>query len=296
MTLDAPPFSAGLDALLGAGDHEDADQVVLEVSASRVFVFVADLGGRRASRVESFVTPAARPDFVARAVAAATGMLDGLSRPRLGVTIGVSDDHGRSSVSVLSPRPVPLATQITAAWTLAGGARLRQPGLRWAVWDDPAHDGGDAVVDVAEALGVHVATSRSGRDQPLPASLRELSNRSLVAHFLGRSATEAAQRGTSAAIVLARAREGDIRARGALLRLAGALGDTCADLALRFGATRIFVRGDVASAWDMIDSCVRGRIESAGSGPLQVIALGTAGRRPRGAALAAFSLSPERVA
>jgi predicted NBD/HSP70 family sugar kinase len=153
----------------------------------------------------------------------------------------------------------------------------------WAVRGDPPVDGPVAFVNVSDGVGVGIAidgkllrgaNNIAGEFGHVPLSLEGprcscgqkgcweayVSKRATTARYLGRDPSwpaSAAPCDTTVETIIARAREGEARARETLRETGHYLGRGFAAIVKAIDPRRIYVGGEITEAWDLVEPAVR---------------------------------------
>lgn len=268
--------------------------VAVDVRVTRTYLAVTDLAGHEMSAVESFVTdqePRAFIEHLAREVRALLARSPGAGRCHgVGIAFPGMLDHA-GSVVVQAPalgwRNVPLKEPLAAALGLP--VEMENSGKACAlaqVWAAPADAPGDiAYVSVSDGVGVGLVVGGqllrgrhnvAGEFGHVPLSVdgprcacgatgcweAYVSNLATLSRYVERSflpreqvPPEAAQ--LTVEELIARARQGDMKALSALLATARYLGLGLASILNAFDPARVYIGGEITLAWDLIEPTVR---------------------------------------
>src|SRR5688572_5986656 len=267
--------------------------VAADVSASRTAILVTDLLGRPLIDVLEFPTRPRPRVLIAQLGRSVVRVLK--QHPEfgrcvgLGVAVsGVVDQEGRLRFSpTLGWRDVDLVTPLRAATGLPvvveNSVKACILAQVWAVTGDEAVDGPVAFVNVSDGVGVGIAVdgkllrganSVAGEFGHVPLDIHGpvcscgqrgcwesyVSKRAVTARYLGRdpSWTGTSQpEGPTVGEVVARARSGEARALETLRVTADYLGRGFAIIGESIDPKRIYVGGELTTAWDLIAGPVR---------------------------------------
>lgn len=275
-------------------DSRSRCAVAVDVRVTRTFLALTDLVGREITPVESFPSDADPVALVERLAREIRGLLS--SRPDAGRCEGVGvafpgmlDRSG--SVVVQAPalgwRDVPFKERLAAAVGLPVVVENAAKACALAqVWAAPAEAPADLVfVSVSDGVGVGVVVGGeilrgqhnvAGEFGHLPLSLEGprcacgalgcweayVSNLATVARYVDRSVlprgpipAEVARLGVDD--LIARARQGEMKALSALLATARYLGLGLASIVNTLDPARIYIGGEITGAWDLIEPTVR---------------------------------------
>jgi predicted NBD/HSP70 family sugar kinase len=273
--------------------------VAVDVRVTRTSLVITDLVGQALSPVRSFPTDAEPQPFVAHLAQEVHALL--AERPECGRCVGVGvafpgmlDRSGSTVVRAPAlgwddvPLREPLARALGLPVEMENAAKAcALPLVRTARGDAPP---GDRVfVSVSDGVGVGLVVGGeilrgrhnvAGEFGHVPLSIdgplcacgamgcweAYVSNLATVSRYVGRPVQprppllpEVAR--LSVDDVIARAREGDVRAATALLSTARYLGLGLATIVNALDPARIHVGGEITAAWDLIEPTVRGGLE-----------------------------------
>lgn len=298
-----------------------------DVSASRTSILVTDLLGHPLIEVLEFPTRRRPRALIAQLGRNVVRVLK--QHPEfghcvgLGVAVsGVVDPEGRLRFSpTLGWRNVDLVTPLRAATRLPvvveNSIKACILAQVWAVTGDEAVDGPVAFVNVSDGVGVGVAVdgkllrganSIAGEFGHVPLNMygplcscgqrgcweSYVSKRAVTARYLGRdpSWTGTSQpAGPSVGEIVARARSGEGRALDTLRETGHYLGRGFAIIGKSIDPKRIYVGGEITTAWDLIAATVRqamreqALVHEAGETDVRVVPLGEYPRLRGAAAL-----------
>ena len=269
--------------------------VAVDVRVTRTYIAVTDLVGREISPVESFATDVDPKAFVRHLAAEVRRILE--AHPEAGRCQGVGVafpgmlDRSGSIVAhapALGWRDVPLKEPLAAALGLplemenaAKACALAQ------IWDarGPAPPGDMVFVSVSDGVGVGLVVGGevlrgrhnvAGEFGHLPLNIdgprcacgamgcweAYVSNLATLSRYYGhtiqpRQPAPAEALDLTVEDLVLRASEGDVKAITALLATARYLGLGLASIVNAFDPARIYVGGEIAAAWDLIEAAVR---------------------------------------
>ena len=291
----APTTSRGRRPTLLRLDSRERCAVAVDVRVTRTYLAVTDLVGRELSAVESFPTERDPADFLEHLAHEVRRVL--AENPGAGACQGVGvafpgmlDRAG--DVVVHSPtlgwRDVPLREPLSRAVALP--VTMENAVKAWAlaqVWalhgESPARD--MVFVNVSDGVGVGVVIGGevlrgrhnvAGEFGHLPLSVdgprcacgatgcweAYVSNLATLSRYVGRpiepgQPVPAEVARLSVEVVVARARAGDAKALHALLSTAHYLGLGLASVVNALDPDRIYIGGEIAAAWDLVEPAVR---------------------------------------
>jgi N-acetylglucosamine repressor len=266
--------------------------LAVDINMSRVMVVVTDLLGHPLGEVSSFSTPRKPETLVKELARRIRATLK--AHPDVGVCAGVGVvvsgmvDDGRLRYSpTLGWRDLDLASPLQAATRLPvvveNSVKACVLAQVWAVRRDPPVDGPVAFVNIADGVGVGIAidgkllrgaNSLAGEFGHVPLSMygprcscgrrgcweAYVSKRATVARYLG---TDPSWHGPSerpdltVEDIIARARAGEGRAQATLREIGYHIGRGFATLTKAIDPRRIYVGGEITTAWDLIEPTVR---------------------------------------
>jgi predicted NBD/HSP70 family sugar kinase len=292
----------------------------VHVRPARTFVTLTDLSGRKLSTVESFPTLHESSDFVLRLTDAVRRLVAAQAEidrcQAVDVVFSGAVEHGGRVVlhaPLLGWGEATLRARLTAALGLPCDMQDAAVDGMLSLWIEPkpgaahgpARDAGNlGVVSVSDDVGVGIViygdVPGHSLESARPMRWQQISNAATIERYLGRSREGQDPQGRlDIEELIGKARAGDVRALSALFATAHALGACLASLVRRFSLARIYLDGEIASAWDVIERAVRGGLASStGSeaAAVEIVALSPHRRRLRGAALVGSILPPRRVA
>jgi N-acetylglucosamine repressor len=270
--------------------------VAVDVRVTRTFIVMTDLVGKAITPIRSFATDLDPQAFVAHLAREVHQLLG--ERPDCGRCLGVGvafpgmlDRSG--SIVVRAPalgwRDVPLRDPLTRELGLPvmmeNAAKACALALVWTARGD-APPGDMVFVSVSDGVGVGLVVGGeilrgrhnvAGEFGHVPLSIEGplcacgamgcweayVSNLATVSRYVGRPfqphqplAPEVAR--VTVDDVIARARQGDVRASTALLSTARYLGLGLATIVNALDPSRIHVGGEITAAWDLMEATVRG--------------------------------------
>ena len=278
-------------------DSRGRTVVAADIRASETFVMVADLLGKPLTGVMSFRTPRNPQQLVSELAARIKSLLTGDLNPDLcegvGVVVPGMVEHTTMKVlhaPTLGWRDVNLRDALAAAVGLPvqieNSGRACALAQVWAMRGDAASAAGDVVfVSVSDGIGVGVIIhgellrgrhNIAGEFGHIPLALdgprcscgangcweAYVSNRATLARYFGRSAqqeesTEPGRGHFTVEDLIARARAGDAKAIAAIEATARYLGLGLASVINALDPARVYIGGEITSAWDLIEFPLR---------------------------------------
>jgi predicted NBD/HSP70 family sugar kinase len=277
-------------------DSRGRTVVAADIRASETFVMVADLLGKPLTGVMSFRTPRDPQQLVSELAARIKGLLTGELNPDLcegvGVVVPGMVEHSTMKVlhaPTLGWRDVNLREALAAATGMTvqieNSGRACALAQVWAMRGDAASAAGDVVfVSVSDGIGVGVIIhgellrgrhNIAGEFGHVPLALdgprcscgsngcweAYVSNRATLARYFGRPGqpeSDETGRGTfSVEDLIARARAGDAKAIAAIEATARYLGLGLASVINALDPARVYIGGEITSAWDLIEFPLR---------------------------------------
>jgi predicted NBD/HSP70 family sugar kinase len=270
--------------------------IAVDVRASQTYLMIADLLGKPLSGVAGFPTardPKELTASLARRIRAMLGEHGGLAACEgLGVVVPGMVEHSTMRVlhaPTLGWRNVDLREPLAAATGLP--VQIENSGRACALAQLWAHAGpsspaGDLVfVTVSDGLGLGVIVhgellrgrhNVAGEFGHVPLTLTGprcscgatgcweayVSNRATLARYFGRPAESDdpvpdAERQFTMEDLIARARGGDVKARAAIQATGRYLGAGLVAIINLFDPARVYVGGEITTAWDLIEGDVR---------------------------------------
>jgi predicted NBD/HSP70 family sugar kinase len=271
--------------------------IAVDVRASQTFLMLADLLGRPLSGVTGFATvrdPSALAATLAERIRALLAEHGGLEACEgVGVCVPGMVEHSTMRVlhaPTLGWRNVELREPLTAALGLPvqieNSGRACALAQLWAMHDAAPAAAGDFVfVTVSDGLGLGVIVrgellrgrhNVAGEFGHVPLTLNGprcscgatgcweayVSNRATLARYFGRP-TESqepvpeAEKSFTIEDLIARARGGDAKARAAIQATGRYLGAGLVAIVNVFDPARVYIGGEITTAWDLIEGDVR---------------------------------------
>jgi N-acetylglucosamine repressor len=278
-------------------DSQRRTVIAVDVRASQTYLMLADLLGKPLTGVSGFPTvrdPRELAQTLARRIRTLVSDYGGLDACEgVGVAVPGMVEHGTQRVihaPTLGWRNVdlrePLGAEIGLRIEIENSGRACALAQLWAMHGSRSASAGDFVfVSVSDGLGVGVIVrgeplrgrhNVAGEFGHVPLTLNGprcscgatgcweayVSNRAMLARYFGRQAESSdpvspAELGFTVEDLIARARGGDIQARAAIQSTGRYLGAGLAALVNVFDPARVYVGGEITTAWDLIEKDVR---------------------------------------
>jgi len=271
--------------------------IAVDVRASQTYVMLADLLGKPLTGVTGFPTvrdPKELATTLGRRIRAILADHGGLAACEgVGVVVPGMVEHSTMKVlhaPTLGWRNVdlrePLAAAIGLPVQIENSGRACALAQLWAMHAGPSPSAGDLVfVTVSDGLGLGVIIhgellrgrhNVAGEFGHVPLTMdgprcscgatgcweAYVSNRATLARYFGRQAESdepvpAAERDFTVEDLIARARGGDAKARAAIQATGRYLGAGLVSVVTVFDPARVYVGGEITTAWDLIEGDVR---------------------------------------
>ena len=270
--------------------------VGVDIRASRTFILVTDLLGRQLGTVSSFQTPKEVGPLIQelakrikqvlttyRDIGACEGIgvaVPGMVDPTAGSVLH-APTLGWHNVSLLEPLKAALGIPIH----IENSGKACALAQLWATRTDMVVSGNSVFVSVSDGVGVGIVVNgellrgrhnTAGEFGHVPLSIdgprcscgatgcweAYISNPATLARFFGREASDTGPRDLETVSftvedLIARARAGDAKALAALNSTARYLGLGLASIINALDPARIFIGGEITTAWGLIEPIVR---------------------------------------